>query len=167
MSALRCAHLGQVVLGNSCYFANVSKIGQDSAGTLCLLSALSLCSRCIVLEYTLISHFKGVFRGFPLLDVGYIASMLCVACGAFVCVRCLAVLWLEACLPPFFLFFLFFAFLFISLPAFCPSPCLLCSGCLLLVLLSCLSFPALFVVSFSLADVQTKRKGALCWCVLS
>ena len=31
---------------------------------LCLLPALSLCSWCVVLEYALISRFKGVFRGF-------------------------------------------------------------------------------------------------------
>ena len=35
-----------------------------------LLSALSLCLWCVALEYGSISHFKGVFRGFPLLDVG-------------------------------------------------------------------------------------------------
>ena len=29
-----------------------------------LLSALSLCLWCVVLEYALISRFKGVFRGF-------------------------------------------------------------------------------------------------------
>ena len=87
-------------------------------------------------------------------------------CGAFVRVRCLAVLGLVACLPPFFLFFLFFAFLFISLPAFCPSPCLLCSGCLLLVLLSCLSFPALFCSFFFPYGLYAKRKGAIP-CVLS
>ena len=80
-------------------------------------------------------------------------------CGAFVRVRCLAVLGLVACLPPFFLFFLFFAFLFVSLPAFCPSPCLFCSGCLLLVLLSCLSFPALFCSFFFPFGLYAKRKG--------
>ena len=37
---------------------------------LCLLSALSLCSRCVACKYGSISRFKGVFRGFPLLDVG-------------------------------------------------------------------------------------------------
>ena len=35
-----------------------------------LLSALSLCLWCIALEICLYSRFKGVFGGFPLLDVG-------------------------------------------------------------------------------------------------
>ena len=35
-----------------------------------LLSALLLCLCMIALEYGSISRFKGVFRGFPLLDVG-------------------------------------------------------------------------------------------------
>ena len=39
-----------------------------------LLSALSLCLWCIVLEICLYSRFKGVFRGFPLLDVGLYCS---------------------------------------------------------------------------------------------
>ena len=72
-----------------------------------------------------------------------------------------------ACLPFFYPFFLFFAFLFISLPAFCPSPCQLCSGCLLLVLLSCLVCSCgLCCCFFFPYGLYAKRKGAIP-CVLS
>ena len=60
------------------------------------------------------------------------------------------------------LFFALFAFLFIYLPAFCPSPCLLCSGCLLLVLLPCLVLFVLVVfvvVSLSLTDYTQKERA--------
>ena len=75
---------------------------------------------------------------------------------------CVFAFLLSFCLSP-------FAFRFISLPAFCPSPCLLCSGCLLLVLLSCLflcpcGFCRCFLFPFG---IYAKRKGAPCWCVLS
>ena len=36
----------------------------------CLLSALSLCLWCAMLEYGSISRFKGVFRGFYMFGVG-------------------------------------------------------------------------------------------------
>ena len=39
-----------------------------------LLSSLSLCSWCVSLEICLYSRFKGVFSGFPLLDVGLYCS---------------------------------------------------------------------------------------------
>lgn len=52
---------GVGVSGSLCYFADVSKIGQDTAGCSAFLSALSLCLWCAVLEYGSISHFKGVF----------------------------------------------------------------------------------------------------------
>ena len=35
----------------------------------CLLSAFLLCPRCVACKYGSISHFKGIFRGFFLLDV--------------------------------------------------------------------------------------------------
>ena len=35
-----------------------------------LLPALSLCLWCVAHKYAFVSHFKGVFSGFPLLDVG-------------------------------------------------------------------------------------------------
>lgn len=52
---------GVGVSGSLCYFADVSKIGQDTAGCSAFLPALSLCLWCAVLEYGSISHFKGVF----------------------------------------------------------------------------------------------------------
>ena len=51
-----------------------------------VLSALSLCLWCVVFEYGPISRFKGVFSGFWAFRVGLVACVLCVACGAFVCV---------------------------------------------------------------------------------
>ena len=72
------------------------------------------------------------------------------------CVFAFLLSFLSFCLSP-------FAFRFISLPAFCPSPCLLCSGCLLLVLLSCLVcscvLVAFVVVSFSLSDYAQKERA--------
>ena len=47
-----------------------------------LLSALSLCLWCIVLEYALISRFKGVFSGFWAFRGGLVACVLCVDCVA-------------------------------------------------------------------------------------
>ena len=44
----------------SCYFADVSKNGQNPL----LLVASLLCSLCVVLEYAFISRFKGVFSAF-------------------------------------------------------------------------------------------------------
>ena len=41
---------------------------------LCLSSALSLCLWCIVLEYALISRFKGIFSGFWAFRVGLCCS---------------------------------------------------------------------------------------------
>ena len=57
-------HLGRWS-GNSCYFADVSKNGQNPL----LLVAFLLCLWCVACKYGSISRFKGVFRGFPLLDV--------------------------------------------------------------------------------------------------
>ena len=51
-----------------------------------LLSALSLCLWCVVLEYALISRFKGVLAWFMGFVWVYVACVLCVACVAFVCV---------------------------------------------------------------------------------
>ena len=105
--------------------------------------------------------FRAFLGGFPCWMWVCIASMLCVACGAFVCVRCLAVLGLVACLPLFLSFCLSpFAFRFISLLlllSFCP--CVSVSA--LFCLSSCLVFPFLlcFVVSFSLTDYMQKERA--------
>ena len=129
----------------------------------CLLVALLLCLWCVACKYGSISHFKGVFRGFPLLDVGlYCSGALrglygfCTrevfgglkACSVFAFVFPLLCPCFCPFVLPFVLAFVLLAFLFS-----------LCSSCLLLVLLPCLSC-FVFVVAFSLSDVQTKRKGA-------
>ena len=76
MPALRCAHLGGWS-GNSCYFADVSKNGQNPL----VLVAFLLCLWCVALEMCLYSHFKGVFSGVWGVCVG-----LC-------CLRALRGLW--------------------------------------------------------------------------
>ena len=134
---------------------------------LCLLSALLLCLWCVALKYAFICDFKGVFSGFWVFGVGLYCFGALRGLWGF-CVRewlgglkacCVFAFLLSFCLYP-------FAFRFISLPAFCPSPCLLCSGCLLLVLLHCLCGSlGVVVVSFSLAVYTQKR--AQFSCVLS
>ena len=104
--------------------------------------------------------FRGFLEGFPCWMWVCIACVLCVACGAFVCVRCLAVLWLEACFA-----FRFSLFLCVC-PAFILLSLCLCVGNPLLAFLPCLC-GCVVGFSFSLSDVQTKRKGAPYWCVLS
>ena len=127
---------------------------------LCLLSALLLCPRCVVFEYGSISRFKGVFRGFCGACVG-----LCCSCALRgLCGFCARVELggLKACgvFAPIFIFFVYvFAFFFISLPAFCPSPYLLCSGCLLLVLLHCFSFSALALCFLFPLRTTRKKRG--------
>ena len=49
-----------------------------------LSSAFSLCLWCIVLEYALISRFKGILGGFMGFVWVCVVLVLCVACGAFV-----------------------------------------------------------------------------------
>ena len=108
-----------------------------------LLSAFLLCSRCVACKYGSISHFKGVFRGFPLLDVGlYCLRALrglwgfCVrevfggfmACGVFAFL-------LSFCLYP-------FAFRFISLLQLFVLH-LVCFVLVVFCLSSCLVFPFL------------------------
>ena len=51
-----------------------------------LLSALSLCPRCIGLKYAFIRVLRGFIWVYRLLVWVCIARVLCVACGAFVCV---------------------------------------------------------------------------------
>ena len=85
LSALRCAHLGQLV-GSLCYFAGVSKIGQDSAGcsAFCPLSRFVLGA--LPLKYAFIRVSRGFSEGFGRFVWVCVACVLCVACGAFVCV---------------------------------------------------------------------------------
>ena len=127
-----------------------------------LLSALSLCSWCVVLEYALISRFKGVFRGF------------CGACVGLCCSGALRGLWgfctrerlggLKACC----VFAPVFLLLLLCLPPFM-LVVLLCSGCLSLS--SCIVFVALWVwllfpFPFRTTRKKKGRKG-FALCVLS
>ena len=130
---------------------------------LCLSSSFLLCSRCVARKYAFVSRFKGVFSGFW------------GACVGLHWLRALRGLWgfcvrerlggLKACGVFAFLFILFvllpFSFclsFYIFASAFCPSPCLLCYGCLLLVLLSCLSCFVVVGVAFSLSDKTKKER---------
>ena len=72
--------------GNSCYFADVSKIGQDSAGcsAFCPLSRFAFGA--LACRYAFVSRFKRFSAGFGVLVWVCIVRVLCVACGAFVCV---------------------------------------------------------------------------------
>ena len=84
--ALWRAHLGRWS-GNSCYFADVSKIGRNTAGR----SAFCPLSRFVLVGLSLKYAFIRVLRAFLAWFIGfvwvYVACVLCVACGAFVCVR--------------------------------------------------------------------------------
>ena len=87
------------------------------------------------------------------------------ACG----VRRFKGLW-RVCLPFILLPFSFCLSFYLFASAFCPSPCLLCYGCLLLVLLSCLFLcPCGFCRCFLFpCGIYAKRKGAKgCPCVLA
>ena len=125
-----------------------------------LLVAFSLCSRCVACKYGSISHSKGVFRGFPLLDVCLYCSGALRGLWGF-CTR-VELGGLKACGVFAFLFILF-AFRFILLPCFwgfaIVAPWL--------VLLSCLScFVFVVGVAFSLTD-YTQKERAQVLCVLS
>ena len=72
--------------GNSCYFADVSKIGQDSAGcsAFCLLYRFALGA--LLADMALFRVFRAFLGGFGRFVWVYVACVRCVACGAFVCV---------------------------------------------------------------------------------
>ena len=106
-----------------------------------------------MLEYGSISRFKGVFRGFPLLDVGLYCFDALRGLWGF-CVR----EWLgglEAC----GVFASVFLLLLLCLPAFM-LVVLLCSGCLSLS--SCIVFVALWVwllFPFPLRYIRKKERA--------
>ena len=138
-------------VSTGCRLASVRGLSSLSWCVPSLLSTLLLCLWWVACKYAFISHSKGVFKGFYGVRV---TLVLCVDCVAFVCVRCLAVLGLVACLPSFCPFSFFFA-------GFCPFACpflsllLLSSGCPLS--LPCLSLWV--VVSFSLSVALHPPKG--------
>ena len=78
-------HLG-MWSGNSCYFADVSKIGQDNAEfpAFCPLSRFVLGA--LPTNMALFRVFRAFLAGFGVGVWVCISLVLCVACGAFVCV---------------------------------------------------------------------------------
>ena len=133
----------------------------------CFSSAFLLCSRCVACKYGSISHFKGVFRGFPLLDVGLYWFGALRGLWGF-CVR----EWLggfRACCvfaPVFILLpfsFCLSFYLFALLLSFCP--CVSVSA--LLCLFSCLVFPALsLLVLLFLFRLYRQKERAQRFCLL-
>ena len=136
-----------------------------------ILSALSLCSWCVVFEYGSISRFKGVFSEVWGVCVGLCGSGalrglwgLCTrvelggfrACGVFASIfplLCLHFIRFSSSLPSFSSLYLLSCF-----------ACPLCLPCLFVLSLwlfgcgCCFLFPC---------GLYAKRKGAPCWCVLS
>ena len=134
--------------------------------TFCPLSCFMLVV--LLANMALFAILRGFLEGFW--GFVWVCSfwVLCVACGAFVCVRCLAVLWPVACLP---LFLFFCPFVFLSCPA-SPAlllgflPCLLsCSLSCLLGFVACSGFLLGLLFLFPFRTI-CKRQGAIP-CVLS
>ena len=72
--------------GNSCYFADVSKIGQDSAGcsAFCLLYRFALGA--LLADMALFRVLRAFLEGFVVFVWVCVVLVLCLACGVFVCV---------------------------------------------------------------------------------
>ena len=72
--------------GSLCYFADVSKIGQDTAGcsAFCPLSRFALGA--LLANMALFRVLSCYLEGIPYCMCVCIVRALCVACGAFVCV---------------------------------------------------------------------------------
>ena len=70
--------------GNSCYFADVSKIGQDSAGcsAFCLLYRFALGA--LLADMALFRVFRAFLGGFERFVWVCVVLVRCVACVAFV-----------------------------------------------------------------------------------
>ena len=125
-----------------------------------LLSALSLCPRCVALEICLYSRFKGAFG---------------VVWGCRVGLSCLGALrglWgfcTRVELGGFGACSVFAPPLSSLLPLFCPLSCPLAPAFLAcpLVLFACLVCSCGLCVFFFPFGLYAKRKGAPCWCVLS
>ena len=144
-----------LVAGNFCYFADVSKIGQDSAGTPCLLSSFSLCLWRIACKYGSISRFKGVF------------SAVWGCCAGLCCLGALRGLW-GFCVREWLGGFVacgVFAPVFHLLPiSFCLSfylfaPAFVLLSFFVLVVFCCSLSWFVFVVSFSLSDYTQKERA--------
>ena len=124
----------------------------------------------LALNMVLFRVFRAFLAGFGRFVWVCVVLVRCVACVAlYACgVRRFYGL-LRVCLPFVLLPLSFCLSFYLFASAFCPSPCLLCSGCLLLVLLHCLCGSlGVVVVSFSLSDYTQKERARRFFpCVLS
>ena len=73
--------------GNSCYFADVSKIGQDTAERSAFCPLYRFALGALPTNMALFRVLRAFLTGFGRFVWVYVACVLCVACGAFVCVR--------------------------------------------------------------------------------
>ena len=139
---------GADVSGSLCYFANVSKIGQDTAGCSAFLSPLSLCAWCASPEYGSIARFKGGFRGF----YGVCVGLCCLGALRGLCGFCARVELggLKAC-GVFASVFLLLSSAFLVFALFlCSSPIFRGFVFVVLCLSSCIVFVGLWVCCCSL-----------------
>ena len=83
LACIHRVHLG-VCAGSLCYFADVSKIGQDTAGcsAFCLLSRSSLGA--LLANMALFRVLKAFLARFMVVVWVCVVLVLCVACVAFV-----------------------------------------------------------------------------------
>ena len=72
--------------GCSCYFADVSKIGQDNAGYSAFCPLYCFVFGWLLADMPLFSVLRGFLEGFGGFVWVCVALVLCVACVAFVCV---------------------------------------------------------------------------------
>ena len=86
LAYLYCVHLG-MWSGNSCYFADVSKIGQDSAGRPAFCPLYCFAFGALLANMALFRVLRGFSAGFGALVWVCVGCVLFVACGAFVCVN--------------------------------------------------------------------------------
>ena len=83
LGCIHRVHLGMCA-GSLCYFADVSKIGQDTAGcsAFCPLSRFALGA--LALNMALFRVFRAFLAWFVVVVWVCVACVLCVACVAFV-----------------------------------------------------------------------------------
>ena len=78
-----CVHLGMSA-GSLCYFADVSKIGQDTAGCSAFCPLSRFVFGALSLNMVLVRVLRAVLARFVGFVWVYVACVLCVACVAFV-----------------------------------------------------------------------------------
>ena len=70
--------------GNSCYFADVSKIGQDTAGCSAFRPLSRFALGALLANMALFRILRGFLARFGVVVWVCVVLVLCVACGAFV-----------------------------------------------------------------------------------